>query len=194
MVNLYLLAIVAILVGTITIATPHQLIAQEKMDFKKLTVKELLRQHSSIINELKRRGVVRTQNNPVGDYTEWLVAKGLGLELSGNSSMGYDAIDSEGVKFQIKGRRITPENKSRQLGGIRKLEEKNFNKLVAVIFDENYEIIDAVLIPHKVIKEYASYRSHVNAHILHLKGDILSDERIKDIKKDLLKWMTLKAR
>lgn len=153
------------------------------MDIRELTVKELLQQHSSIIDELKRRKIVRTNNNPVGDYTEWLVAKGLGLELTGNSSAGYDGIDSKGVKIQIKGRRITPENKSRQLSAIRKLEKRDFDQLATVIFDENYEIIDAALIPHEVIGEYATYRSHVNAYILHLKGPILNDPRIKDIKK-----------
>ena len=152
------------------------------MDLRELSVKELLKQHSAIIDELKRRKIVRTKNNPVGDYTEWLVAKGLGLELAGNSSAGYDGVDSEGVKIQIKGRRITPENKSRQLSAIRKLKEKDFDQLAAVIFNENYEIIDAVLIPHEVIEEYASYRGHVNAHILHLKGPILNDPRIRDIK------------
>lgn len=158
------------------------LAAQEKMNLRELSVKQLLQQHSAIIDELKRRSIVRTKNNPVGDYTEWLVAKGLGLELAGNSSAGFDGIDSKGVKIQIKGRRITPENKSRQLSAIRKLKEKDFDQLAAVIFNENYEIIDAVLIPHEVIEEYASYRSHVNAHILHLKGPILNDPRIKDIK------------
>ena len=153
------------------------------MDLRELTVIELLQLHSSIIDELKRRKVVRTKNNPVGDYTEWLVAKGLGLDLASNSSTGYDGIDSEGVKIQIKGRRITPENKSRQLSAIRKLEEKLFDQLAAVIFDRKYEIIDAVLIPHEVICEYATYKNHVNAHILHLKGAILDDPRIKDIKK-----------
>ena len=82
--------------------------AQEKMNLRELSVKELLNQHSSTIDELKRRKIVRTKNNPVGDYTEWLVAKGLGLELAGNSIAGYDGIDSEGTKIQIKGRRITP--------------------------------------------------------------------------------------
>lgn len=152
------------------------------MDLKELTAKELLQLHSSIIDELKLRKIVRTKNNPVGDYTEWLVAKGLRLELAGNSSAGYDGTDSEGLKIQIKGRRITPDNKSRQLSAIRKLKEKAFDQLAAVIFNENYEIIDAVLIPHEVIEEYATYRSHVNAHILHLKGPILNDPRIKDIK------------
>lgn len=161
------------------------------MNLNSLSVKELLNLHSSIIDELKHRKIVRTKNNPIGDYTEWLVAKALGLELATNSSAGHDGVDSEGIKVQIKGRRITPENKSRQLSAIRKLDDKDFDQLAAVIFDENYEIIDAVLIPHEVIAEYASYRSHVNAHILHLKGKILNDPRIQDIKK-LLNMTTYK--
>ncbi|MCK4951085.1 MAG: hypothetical protein KAS48_04645 [Gammaproteobacteria bacterium] len=153
------------------------------MNLRGQSVKELLQLQSQVINELKRRKIVRTKNNPLGDYTEWLVAKGLGLELATNSAAGYDGIDSEGIKIQIKGRRVTPENKSRQLGAIRKLEEKDFDQLAAIIFDENYEIIDALLIPHKIIAEYAKYRNHVNAHIMHLKGAILTDPRVRDIKK-----------
>jgi hypothetical protein len=154
-------------------------------DLKSLSVIELLQFHSAILDDLKRRKVVRTRNNPVGDYTEWLVAKGLGLELAENSSAGFDATDSEGVKIQIKGRRVTAENKSRQLGAIRNLDTKAFDSLVAVIFDKNYQIITATLIPHKVIYDYANYSEHQNAHILHLKGSILNDPRVEDIKKKI---------
>ncbi len=153
------------------------------MDLREQSVKELLQLQSQVIDELKRRKIVRTKNNPLGDYTEWLVAKGLGLELATNSSAGYDGIDPEGIKIQVKGRRVTTENKSRQLGAIRNLEAKDFDQLAAVIFDEKYEILDALLIPHKVVGEYAKYRNHVNAHIMHLKGNILTDPRVKDIKK-----------
>lgn len=153
------------------------------MDIKDLSIKELLQHSSAIIDELKRRKVVRTKNNPLGDYTEWLVAKGLGLDLANNSVAGYDGTDSEGVKIQIKGRRVTPENKSRQLSAIRNLEKNDFDQLVAVIFGEDYEILDAVIIPHEIIAEYAAYRQHTNAYFLHLKGAILHDPRVKDIKK-----------
>jgi hypothetical protein len=51
-----------------------------------------------------------------------------------------------------------------------------------VIYDENFDVIDAVVIPHEVVGEYASFRKHVNAHILILKGPILSDRRVKCIK------------
>ncbi len=150
-------------------------------ELKNLSEVELLRLHSSIINELKSRNVVRTKNNPVGDYTEWLVANALGLELAKNSASGYDGIDSKGIKYQIKGRRITPDNKSRQLSAIRKLDEEDFDYLVAVIFDQNYGVVDAVMIPHEVVKEYATYKEHVNAYILHLRVAILNDFRVKDI-------------
>lgn len=151
------------------------------IDLSKFTEIELLKLHAAVIEELKARKVVRTKNNPVGDYTEWLVAKTLNLQLANNSALGYDGIDKKGVKYQIKGRRITPENKSRQLSAIRKLKEKDFDFLVGVIFNEDYQILDAVIVLHEVVEEYASYREHVNAHILHLRGHILEDSRVRDI-------------
>jgi len=155
------------------------------MDLREQSILELLQLHTGVLDELKRRKVVRTKNNPVGDYTEWLVSKALGLELTTNSSAGYDGIDPDGNRIQIKGRRVTSGNKSRQLGAIRKLSERQFDELAAVIFDENYQVVDAVLIPREVIDEYASYKEHVNAHIVHLRGAILNDPRVKDIRKFL---------
>lgn len=152
------------------------------MNLKNQGIKELLRLQASITDELKDRKVVRTKNNPLGDYTEWLVGKALDLELQANSKAGYDGIDKNGVRVQIKGRRITPDNKSRQLSAIRKYDEKDFDELAAVIYDENFDVIEAVLIPHEVVGEYASYRGHVNAHILILKGPIMSDPRVRCIK------------
>lgn len=155
------------------------------MNLSEMSVLNLLKLQSSIIDELKRRNVVRTKNNPLGDFTEWLVSKALKLKLASNSSAGYDAVDENGLRIQIKGRRITSENKSRQLSAIRNYEVVDFDYLAAVIFDENYKIIDALLIPHEVIGDYASYRSHVNAHILILKGPILVDPRVQNIKEVL---------
>lgn len=152
------------------------------MRLSELTDKELLQLQASATNELKGRGIVRTQNNPLGDYTEWLVAKALDLKLQANSKTGYDGVSKDGVRIQIKGRRVTPTNNSRQLSAIRKYVEKDFDALAAVIYDEHFNIIEALLIPHEVVGEYASYCEHVNAHILILKGPILSDPRVQSIK------------
>lgn len=146
---------------------------------------ELLSLHSEILTQLRFRGVIRTKNNPVGDYAEWLVSNALGMTLLSNSSAGADAIDADGLKVQIKARRVTPDNPSRQLSALRNYESADFDYLTAVIFDETYNILDAYKIPHEVIRDYARHSDHVNAHIVNLKGAILADPRVTSIKENL---------
>jgi hypothetical protein len=153
-----------------------------KDDLKTLSVKELLQFHQSLIEELKNRKISRTKNNPVSDYAEWLVSTMMGLQLTTNSNHGFDATDTSDKRYQIKCRRVTPDNKSRQLGVIRNLEKKAFDFLIVVIFNHEYTIDCAVMMPHEVIADYASYRKHVNGHILHLRGKILQDARVLDVR------------
>ncbi len=152
-----------------------------------LSIHDLLILQGAAIDELKTRGVVRTKNNPVGDYAEWLVASALNLTLAKNSAVGYDAVSrSEPVRrYQIKARRVTASNPSRQLGVIRNLELKDFDDLIAVIFNDLYEVNEAFLIPHAVISEYSSFRKHVNGHILHIRGNLLLDSRVQNIRAEL---------
>ena len=155
------------------------------MLLSKLSVSDLLRLQASAIEELRARAVVRTGNNPVGDYTEWLVAKALGLTLEANSSAGYDATAPDGRRIQIKGRRVTPTSKSRQLGAIRNLGKRDFDELVAVIHDVDFGIVEAVMIPHALISEFGTYRPHVNAHTLSVGGALLADPRVRNIREEL---------
>lgn len=50
-------------------------------DLTELTVAELLTTHSAVLDELRHRNVIRSKNNPTGDYAEWLVSTMLGLTL-----------------------------------------------------------------------------------------------------------------
>lgn len=77
---------------------------------------ELLLAYASLMEELRTCGIVRSSNNPVADFTEFFVARALGLTLDGKSAAGHDALDTTGVRYQIKGRRPTEHNKSVQLG------------------------------------------------------------------------------
>ena len=69
-----------------------------------LSETELLDLHVAVLRELKRRGTINTANNPVGDYAETLFCRALNLERFPNSERDADATDSEGIRFQIKGR------------------------------------------------------------------------------------------
>ncbi|MEH6443036.1 MAG: hypothetical protein V7784_03980 [Oceanospirillaceae bacterium] len=152
------------------------------MNLNNLEVKELLQLQGKITNELIERGIARTQNNPLGDYTEWLVSQSLNLELEANSKAGYDALDFGGTRIQIKGRRLTSKNASRQLSAIRNYEEKDFDILVAIFFNEQFDVSEAYEVPHEVIGDYARYASHANSHTLIMGGSILADPRVKCIK------------
>ena len=143
-----------------------------------LTPVELLRQYTAIIDELKNRGIVRTNNAPLGDFTEWLISKMMGLQLAPNSKSGYDAISGAGVRFQIKSRQITPDSKSRQLSAIRKYDKKDFDYLIAVIFNENFDIVEAYLVPYEIVGKYGRYQRHTQALNLIMSGAILEDPSV----------------
>ena len=99
---------------------------------------ELLRKHGEIIDILQRRGVVKTKNNPVGDYTEWLVRRRLGLGGADNNTKAFDALGPGGVRYQIKGRRSNAN--SVQFSSIRNLAQRGFDFVIAVVFDESYAV------------------------------------------------------
>lgn len=154
-------------------------------DFTQLTVAELLIAHGAVLNELRHRNVIRSNNNPTGDYAEWLVSTALGLTLETNSSKGFDAIDSKGLRYQIKSRRITSENKSTQLGVIRNLDGKDFDFLVAVIFNTDWQVRYAAKIPHQAIPLLATYRPHVNGHTMHLRPTVFGNPSVEDVSNEL---------
>lgn len=151
------------------------------VDWSKLTVPELLSSHSAVLDELRRRNIVRSKNNPTGDYAEWLVATKLGLELCSKSTKGCDAIDPLGVRYQIKGRRVTADNPSRQLGVIRNLEGNDFDVLIAVVLDAAWGVLAAARMPRELVTEVSAFRRHVNGHIVHLRPSLLSNARVEDI-------------
>lgn len=150
-------------------------------DLEKLSTQELLISFSNILDELKSRDVLRTRNNPVGDYGEWIVSKKLNLLLACNSTEGYDAIDVNGLKFQIKCRRQDKPNKSKQLGTIRDLENKKFDFLIGLIFTKDFQVVEAYKIPHSIIGNYAKYKTRINGHVLRLRGDLIKDPAVENI-------------
>jgi hypothetical protein len=160
-----------------------------QVDLQKPHFHDLLVLFGDVLDELKRRGIVRSRNNPVADYAEWLVSKAFNLNLQPNSNSGFDAIDSNGVKYQIKGRRLHPSNQSRQLGVIRNLKAKKFDFLIGVIFDKDFSVLEAYKIPHRLIKANSRFSKHQNGNILILKGDILSTKGVERIDEQLNEYI-----
>lgn len=150
-------------------------------DLTPISTLELLRTHAAVLDELRHRGIARSTNNPIADYTEWLVSSRLGLQLTTNSNAGHDAIDSYGVRYQIKCRRITRGKNSANLGVIRNLLRSDFDWLTAVVYEPDYSIRFAAQIPHSLVCELATYRKHVNGHVLTLRPTILQRSEVIDL-------------
>jgi len=64
----------------------------------KLKVGAVLDLFIKIGDDLKRRGITRSANNPVADLSELYFEKALRLTRAPKSTKGYDAIDANGAQ------------------------------------------------------------------------------------------------
>lgn len=151
------------------------------MELNSLSDRQLLDLHCTVLEALRFRGVVRSSNNPVADYTETIVARALTAQLATNSQAGYDAVDQDGTRYQIKGRRLTTPSGSTQLSAIRNLSAGPFDHLAAVIFDGRLAVQYAALIPIEVVMRQSRYRAHTNSHTLYFRRAVLSEVGVVDI-------------
>jgi hypothetical protein len=144
-------------------------------DLGKLTAPELLALHARLADTLRERGITRTSNNPTGDLAEheW--------QQENNSKAHFDAVAANGDKYQIKGRRVTRHNKSRQLGAIRNFEDQGFSFLAGVLFNEDYTVLRAAIIPYAIVKERAKFIAHTNSHKFMLHEDVWKAEGVEDV-------------
>jgi hypothetical protein len=132
-------------------------------DIHELPIPKLLSLYSQIVEELRGRGVTRSSNNPVADYAEHLCAKALSLERAPNSAKGFDATDARGARYQIKGRRVTRHNASRQVGVLRELNESPFEYLAGVLFHEDFRVWKACLVPVAEVRAHSQFIKRTNS-------------------------------
>lgn len=147
-----------------------------------VSTRDLVRRYGEILDELKRRAVIRTLNSPVGDYSEYLFAKAFGWELQANSTSGYDATDKEGIRYQVKWRRVHSATKgSRQLSAFRGLRDGKFDVLAGVLFNKQFGVERAALVPHALVLSRSSYIQHVNGWRFSLEDLIWDIPGVRDV-------------
>jgi hypothetical protein len=155
------------------------------MDFSDLTVTALLAFHARVSDELRTRGITRSSNNPTGDLAEYLFCKAFGWQQANNARANVDAVGADGIRYQIKGRRITRYNKSRQLSAIRDLAGAHFDFLAGVLFNADYTVARAALIPHAVALQRATFVKRTNSHRFLLRDDVWVAPLVRDVTAEL---------
>ena len=150
-------------------------------DLSKLASSELLALHAEIGEALRERGVVRSSNNPAGDLAEYLFCKAFGWKQAPKSEKGYDARAADSARYQIKGRRPTKHNKSRQLGILRDLDKAGFEHLAGVVFCEDYRVHRAAIVPHALVLSNSTFSEHSRGWIFHLKDHVWDWDGVLDV-------------
>ena len=114
---------------------------------------ELLSSYAAVLAELRRRGVVRTGNAPVGDYAEWLVAGALdGTRVDSSSAKSSDLTLPDGRRIQVKARLVGGEGK----GQWQTSPFRSWDFDAAALLDgATYNVRLAVLAPVETVRAHA---------------------------------------
>lgn len=103
--------------------------------------RELLSDWVAIMRQLRVLGVIRTNNNPIGDIAEAIVCDHYGGERASFSQKGWDVKTPNGELIQVKSRRRTPESNPTVLSPI---SDDEYDSLVVVIFDEDFQVTEGL--------------------------------------------------
>lgn len=142
------------------------------------TPAQLLRDWSSIMRELRRTGVVRTNNNPVGDIAEAIVAQHYGGERGSFAQAGWDVKTPDGTRIQVKAIRQTSTNKRSNVSPIR---DSDYDQVVLVVFDEDFLVTEGWVIDRDTVEELFPVKAYVNGRVITLTGLLRAHERVSKV-------------
>ena len=147
---------------------------------------ELLALYVAALDELRNRGITRSDNIPTGDYAELLVARHFGVDLETNSAKGYDLKVGDD-RMQVKSRRVDARGRHNGFGILRNVtdcvyEDREFDVLVAVVFERDYRVREAWWVPWNAVKKHAGYSKRWGeARLTAVAGDICAEPGVRKL-------------
>ncbi|MGO1735866.1 MAG: DUF6998 domain-containing protein [Leucobacter sp.] len=127
-------------------------------DVTRLPVKQLLRLEASIVTELRRRDLVRTNNKPLGDIAEHVVWLARGGVLEPNSTKSHDITTSAGQRIQVKAMANRAAGAGARFSPFRSAD---YHTAVFLVFDAEFEIVEAYEVVAGHIEEHVRFVPHV---------------------------------
>lgn len=142
------------------------------------TTPELLADWAAVMRELRLREVIRTNNNPVGDIAEAIVAAYYDGERGGFSQAGWDVTTRDGERIQVKAIRQTP---NRARCNVSPIRDTDYDSVVIVLFDEDFRVTEGLKLPRHVVEELFPHRAHVNGRIITVTQALRADPRVEAV-------------
>lgn len=138
-------------------------------DLSQLSVRELLDVWASALRELRRLGIVRTFNSPIGDIAEELVVLHFGGQRGAFSQKTWDVAVGE-ERLQVKAIRRTGPTLG-HLSPVR--SDDGYDAVIVVVFSEDLRVERAIRIPREVVNKLFARNGHVNGRIVRLTRSLL---------------------
>lgn len=150
--------------------------------YQDASIPELLAGYAATLVELRRRGVLRTNNAPVGDYAEWLLAHALGGTLAhSTSAKSYDLTLPDRGRVQVKARLVTDPPGVGQLQ-TSPFRSWDFEAAALMLFRaDSYAPVLTVLAPVDVVRSHAKFRRHVNGEIVFIRPPLTVASGVDDV-------------
>jgi Family of unknown function (DUF6998) len=142
------------------------------------TTPELLGDWAAIMRELAARDVIRTNNNPVGDIAEAIVAAHYQGERGSFSQAGWDVKAPNGERIQVKAMRQTPTSKRRNVSPIR---DRDYDSVVLVIFNENFQVTEGLRLARATVEDLFEHKAYVNGRIIAVTQKLHEDPRVESV-------------
>lgn len=131
---------------------------------QKRSTRELLALWAAIMRELRRRKIVRTANNPIGDIAEALVAAHFDGERKGFSHAGWDVSTPDGERLEVKGIRFAEVRTRSNLSPIP--SSSTYTAAIVVVFDENLRVTEALRVPRATVESLFKPRKRDGARVI----------------------------
>jgi hypothetical protein len=139
-----------------------------RFDARDWSVGELLKAYSAILVELRHRGLVRTNNAPVGDLAEYACAIVYEGKLAPNSEKSYDLVASDGRRIQVKVRNLRDDTRPSSV--FSPLRSFDFDACAFILIDEVRGRVDAAFEwSVDEVREHGVHRTHTNGTVVRVR-------------------------
>lgn len=129
------------------------------LDLTSMTVPALLGLEASIVEELRRRGLVRSNNKPLGDIAEQVVLAARGGVLEPDSTKSHDITTPAGVRIQVKGMGA----RTTASGKFSPFRSFDFDTAVFLVFAAGaFELVLAREVSSAEVESISGYSKHTN--------------------------------
>jgi hypothetical protein len=142
------------------------------------STRELLADWAAIMRVLRERGVIRTNNNPIGDIAEAIVHEHFGGERGSFVQAGWDVKTADGARLQVKALRRTVTSKRRNLSPIR---DRDYDAVVVVIFREDFSVEEGLWISRALVERLFEHRPYVNGRIVAVTQALMTNPEVRHI-------------